>query len=133
MHCATDIYIYIYMVCRSFLSYAPPNAGHSGFRMYAILIQQVVNLHRGYAKRGLRLQRRRDQDRIRCQSQPQLNSRAALSVQEQPGSYPCNEGVILIADSVESRLLEMSACQHSLVPRPFGLGTRLVSTVRDKP
>ena len=28
------------------------------------------------------------------------------------GSYPCNEGVMLIADSVESRLLEMSACQR---------------------
>ena len=43
--CHACVYIYIYMVRRSFLSYAPPNAGHSGFRMYAVLIQQLVNLH----------------------------------------------------------------------------------------
>ena len=37
--------IYIWYVGPSFNSYAPPNAGHSGFRMYAVLIQQLVNLH----------------------------------------------------------------------------------------
>ena len=79
--------------------------------MYAVIIQKLANLH---SCRELRLQRRRDRDRVRCQKQPQLNSRAAQSVQEQRQLYPCIERRRdgLIADSVEYRLLEMSACQH---------------------
>ena len=47
--------------------------------------------------------------RVRCQSQPQLNSRAAQSVQEQRQLSLQRRRDGLIADSVESRLLKMSA------------------------
>ena len=91
--------------------------------MYAVLIQQLANLHSRLAmnvkqsinQRELRLQRRRERDRVCCQSQPQLNSRAAQSVQEQRQLSLQRRRDGLIAESAqlrESRLLEISACQR---------------------
>ena len=69
------------MVRRSFLSYA----------IDIIHLQQLVNSHSWLYMNAGTLNKARteapDRDRIRCQSQPQLNSRAALSVQEQRQLY----------------------------------------------
>ena len=73
-----------------------------------------MNAEQSINQRELRLQRRRDRDRVRCQSQPQLNSRAAQSVQEERQLSLQRRRDGLITDSVESRLslLEMSTRQH---------------------
>ena len=122
---AIYIYMYIWYISPSLVMPRPMPVIPDSVCMYAVLIQQLINLRsclwnwlgcerwtKHTNQRELRLQRRWDWDRVRCQSQPQLNSRAVQSVQEQRQLSLQRRRDGLIADSVESRLLEMSARQH---------------------
>ena len=73
--------------------------------MYAVLIQQLVNLHSIVAMNAGTLNvvyGEIETEFVVSAQQPCCSERSGTET----AIYPCNEGVMLIADSVESRLLE---------------------------